>query len=448
MNGRRLQILSAVIAATVGLCVAPRLGAADEAKQQPGPRPAPVLDDERPTLGQRAQPIRDWAAARLEAAQKAMNEERFDDARALLDALDARQSLNVNERAAGWRLLGALHASQENYEGAAAAFEKSIDSGGLAEETALETRYNLAQVYLMTGDYDAAIRHLEAWLAASPEPGPDAHYVLAMAYAHAGRRKEAIGYAEMAVEEMEKEHEGRLQLLAVLLYEEERYEEVLPLLQRLVVSFPKKTYWTQTVAVYSELERYEEALALQEAMYEQGLLSSSQEMILLAQLLLHNGIPFEAAKVLEDGLASGVVADSEQSWELLASSYLDAREYESAIRPLSRAAALAETGEAWVRLGQVELSRRNPEAARKAFDAALAKGGLDDPGRVWLLVGMVEASDERYEAAGQAFRKAAAYPAVADAAGQWLAHIDHEVALLEAEASLERDASEGAEQVN
>ncbi|MFT4571779.1 MAG: hypothetical protein ACI8TX_002932 [Hyphomicrobiaceae bacterium] len=389
----------------------------------------------------RASVIRDWTATRLAAARASMNEERLDHAKALLTAVQKRQSLNVQERSAMWRLFGHLHSAREDYELAADAFEKSLAPGGLAQEIARETRFNLAQVYMVSGDYEKAVFHLETWLSDAEDPGPQPYYVLAMACAHADRKADAVRYARAAVDGSEAPHEGRLQLLAVLLYEQEQYPAVLPLLEQLVVAFPKKTYWTQLVAVYSELESYEKALAVQESMYEQGLLESSAEHVLLAQLLLHNEIPYEAATVLEQGLEASVIDRTERTLELLASSYLQAQEYDLAIPPLEQAANLALSGDAWVRLGQVYLGRQQSKEARRSFSAALAKGNLADPGRVYFLIGMAEAADSNLLAAKVAFEQASEFPDTREAAMQWISHLGNQEALEKAEAELDLELS-------
>lgn len=436
--GLAMPAWAAVDAETTGQARTPTLGKAGE--------PAGSLDEtlelDRELPGTRElQPIRDWAAARLSAAREAMNEDRYEHAEDLLEALQKRQSLNLEERSATWRLEGHLHAARENYTRATKAFEESLKLGGLPADTAKETRFNLAQIYMMEGRYDKAVSHLETWMLTEEDPAAQPHYVLAMAYAHAQRKTEAIRHARTAVAKSETPHEGRLQLLAVLLYEEEIYDDARRLIEKLVASFPKKTYWTQLVAVNSELGRYQAALAVQEAMYEQDLLEDSAEHVLLAQLLLHNEIPYEAAKVLEAGLDNGSVDEVEASYELLASSYLQAQEYDLAIPPLEKAAALAASGEAWIRLGQVYLGRQRSSEAKRAFVSALAKGGLEDPGRVHLLIGMAEASEANAIAASAAFEKAMAYASVRDAASQWLAHLQNESQLKDAEAALQAEPS-------
>jgi tetratricopeptide (TPR) repeat protein len=364
-----------------------------------------------------------WAFKRLDRAHGALAAERYEEALDALGEMAENERLNAHERSLMWQTFGFVYSAEAKYAEAADSFAKSLEAGGLPEQAALQTKYNLAQLHVMLGNHAAAIVEFQEWLPQVRNPSPNAYYMLAMAYFQEGDRAEAERNAERAVERSTDPREPWLQLLLALQLEREAYADSLPVLQRLVSRFPKKAYWLQLSAVHSELGDHASALAALELAYEQGMLNKGTDLISLAQLYLYNQIPYKAAEVVQDGMRNGVIEADARVYQLLADSWLHARHRDRALEPLQRAAELSESGDAYARLGQVQLERQRWAEARDAFRAALDKGKLHSPGHVYLLLGIANASEERWTDAERAFEAAVAFEPTEGAARQWLTHL-------------------------
>jgi len=251
-------------------------------------------------------------------AHKAIADDRYDDALAALDEMKPNPTLNSYERSLMWQGYGFVYSSRDEFAEAADSFEKSLSAGGLPEQAELQTRYNLAQLYVMLERYEHAITEFHGWFERVRNPSPTAYYMLAMAYLQKGDKVEALRNAERAVERSAVPKEAWLELLVALRLEQKEYREVVPVLENMVTRFPKKTYWLQLSAVYSELGEHEKALAVLELANEQGMLTKGSELMSLAQLYLYNQIPFKAARVLEEGIGNGVIEADARAWQLLA----------------------------------------------------------------------------------------------------------------------------------
>jgi tetratricopeptide (TPR) repeat protein len=432
MNGmaERARLLAPLFLSACFVALLPGVAHAATETDPHAPAADVEVDETRPTS------IGHWAYGRLDRANAALAEGDYERALAALDEMNAvvemdrrskrREKLNAYERGMMWQTYGYVRAGQERYPEAIEAFEHAIAEQGLPLAVELGVRSNMAQLYLGEGDYPNAIKNFELWFGLVATPTPEAQYMLAMAYALSGDKQSAVPYAEAAVASSEAPQEGRLQLLASLYFDQGRFEDVERTLRLLLTYFPSKKYWMQLSAIYAELGRYDLALAVQEAMFEQHLLTEHREYVTLAQLYLNAGVPYEAAIVLEAGLDAGAVEDAEEGWDLLAMSYLQAREYERALPPLERAASLAVNGRSYLRLGEVYLGEQRWADARNAFAAALAKGGLDDPGEAHVLLGIANASDQRFDDATRAFAAAESYPSTASMAKQWIAHVEQQ----------------------
>lgn len=416
------KYLSSLLVCSLVVVAAPALAASTE----------PVTDP--PPQIRKVEPVGHWAYSRLTAAHDAMGAERLDEALAELEELRANENLNSHERAMMWQTFGYLHGTAGRQDEAIRSFRACLEADGLPATAHLSVLTNLAQLQLMEGEYDAAIASFNRWFEQAPklgaEPTPERaanlRYMLALAYAQAGRHSEALPHILASLENTPNPNEGRLQLLSAIYFRLESYPELVPVLRKLTTHFPKKAYWMQLSAIYAELDRLGEALAVQETVFEQGMFDQQREYLTLARLLLHHGVPFEAAQVIEKGIGKGQVGDDPEVWDTLASSYLQAREYDRAVRPLEQSAKRAKDGEAYLRLGEVYLTRQKWSEAGDALVRGIGKGGLRNTARAHLLLGIARVNTKHLDDAESAFAAAARSKDLEGAARQWLQHVERE----------------------
>jgi lipopolysaccharide biosynthesis regulator YciM len=409
MASRRRRWISAVLLLVLAMVVGPTGSFAAERKAKPKSR--------------KVQALREFTFEKLSKAHELLAAEKYGDALAVLDEMQGRKRLNDHENALMWQTYAYVYSAQDRYSDAAASFEKCLATGGLPEQSEINTHYNLGQLYMALQRYPEAIKSLLVWFDQAENPAPNAHFVLAMAYVQNKQMDEALPHAEQAVAKTSEAKESWLQLLLALYLEKNRYAEAAPVLKQLVERFPKKTYMLQLSAVYTEFGQRKKALAAMELAYFEGLLSKDSEYRTLTQLYLYNDLPYDAGQVLEEGLAKGSVEKDAESWALLADCWLHARERARALEPLQRAAAASADGNLYVRLGRVHVDEERWDAAREALTAALRKGDLKDPGNAQLLLGVANAGANHWEEAQRAFRQAQQHEKTKDAATQWLTHL-------------------------
>ncbi len=368
-----------------------------------------------------------WAFKRIQMFHEDLREERFDYVRETLDEMRDHPKLNSHERAIMWQGYGYLYISTEDYERAADALGKCIETQGLPFSSELHARYNRAQILVMRERSEDAIAEFEVWFQYARKPSPSAYYMAAMAYMQSGKNQKALEYADLAIAGASQPKESWLQLKNAMLVEEKDYDGAEKVLEQLIELYPKKTYWMQLAAVYSETRRHERALSTLEMAYLQGYLDKESERLTLAQMYLFNQIPYEAAEVLRDSLEDGVVDGDAKDWELLADSWLHARERDKALPAMRKAAELSGDGNTYLRLAQLLIDREEWSEARHALEQALAKGNLRHPGHTQLLLGIADANENRWGDAQQAFAKAQQDEKTRKAADYWLRQVDKEM---------------------
>ncbi len=389
-----------------------------------------------------------WAYKRLNEAHEALAEEKYTPALEALGEMKANSKLNEHEQALMWQTFGYVYSAQGKYSQSITAFEKCLALGGLPDVAQLNTMYNLAQLYVVRENYKKAAETFQKWFKVAVNPPAEAHYMYAIPLLQLGRKNEALQQAEAALQKAKSPREPWLQLALSLYFEKKRYKDAARTLEILVTRFPKKQYWMQLSAVYSEMGQHKRALGALEMAYLQGLLVEDRELTNLAQLYMYNEVPYKAARVLEKGMADGKVKASAQTWELLANAWLNAREREKAIRPLERAASASSKGQLYLRLAQVQIDREQWGDARVSLSQALAKGGLPDRGAAQFLLGIAAVSDAQWEQAREAFEASSEYEDRKAASREWLAHIQQEQEAEEQEAAelaAEAEAAAAAE---
>jgi tetratricopeptide (TPR) repeat protein len=369
------------------------------------------------------EPVRPWAYKRLERAFAALSAAHYDEVLEALDEMKPNPKLNHRESALMWQTYGYAYTNKEQYPEAADAFARCLAEDALPTAAALHTRYNLAQLLVMLERPEEAIAEFDQWFAEARNPSPTAYYMAAMAHMQKGDIDTALEYAGQALENSTKAKESWLQLVVALHLKKEDYAGAEPALLQLIELYPKKSYWMQLAAVYSETERHEKALTTLELVHTQGMLDQSSEYTALAQMYLYNQIPFEAARVLEEGLEKKILPRDVKTLQLLGDSWLHARERERALPPMREAAEMAPDGNGYLRVAQILVEREEWGEARAALSAAIDKGELHHPGHAQLLLGIANVNAKHWGEAEQAFQAAAADVQTEKAAEFWLQHL-------------------------
>jgi tetratricopeptide (TPR) repeat protein len=350
----------------------------------------------------------------------------------ILDAVKVSKKLTPTEAVQLYRIYGVVYFNQELYPQAIKSFETLLQQEGISEREKNDTLFTLAQLHFQIEDWQGAIKILTDWLAVVENPPPQPYIMLASAYYQIDQFKEVIEPVETAIEiarERNKPVEERWWLLLRAgYYELNNIPKVTEILEILVVNWPKKDYWTMLSGMYGELNREQKQLGAYEAAYDQGLLTKSAEIVTLAQLLMQAEVGYKSARILEKGIADGIVEKNAGNFRLLSQAWQIAAEYEKAIGPLKEAAKISDDGELDVRLANSYLNLSRYDECVTAASSGLKKGGLKRPAVAQELLGMCLFEDEKHEDSKKAFRQAAKDKKIEKRARNWIKFIESEQA--------------------
>ena len=158
--------------------------------------------------------------------------------------------------------------------------------------------------------------------------------------------------------------------------------------------------------------------------YRQDALNSEQEVLQLVQLYLSAGIPYKAARLLEQQLATGKISNTARHRELLAHAWTSARERKQAISALERAILDNAKPELRLRLAQWYSESEDWQAVTRLLAPLEGNKDTYTTSQARLLLGIAQFELGNTDAAHAAFKRALEHPKTSKTAQQWLDFID------------------------
>ncbi|WDE04281.1 tetratricopeptide repeat protein [Thalassomonas viridans] len=380
--------------------------------------------------------MRDRVYTQLARAQKLADEGDRATGFAVLDKVKARlDSLNSYEKAMLFNFYGFMHYGGDDIKSAIASFEQVVQEQQIPESLLLSTSYSLAQLNMQQQNYAGALNWLEKWQTANSKPlTPNQQILMAQVHFQLKQYQASIGYIEQAIAaavgagEIPKENWLVLQRAAY--YELGQSDKVTSVMEALVRYYDKPQYWLQLGGMYGETGQEKKQLAVMEAAWQAGYIAKSTDIITLAQLYLYHGVPYKAAKLLDEAIEKGEVIAQTQYLDLLAQAYLQAKEDQAAIPVLQKAAEIADNGKFDEKLAQAYLNLEQWPQAIASAEKALERGQLNQAANMYLVLGMAQFNLQNYDQAILALESAGEQAAKSGQsqkmARQWLAYVKRE----------------------
>jgi len=192
-------------------------------------------------------------------------------------------------------------------------------------------------------------------------------------------------------------------LLRAAYFELDDMVNVRVILERLLIEWPKKEYWTQLSAVYGQLKFDDKQISSYRTAYEEGFLVRSNELVQMAQLYLSMEVPYKAAVILQKGIDAGQVDLEVKNWRLLSQSWFLAQDDQMAIEALREAAKLSDDGELDIRLARSLANIANFEGCVNSATTAIGKGDLKRDDESYITLGMCQFEVASYEDSKESF---------------------------------------------
>ena len=324
-----------------------------------------------------------------------------------------------------------MHYANEDLVQAKASFKNVVAQDAIPESLRLSTLYSLAQLSMQQQAHEETLNYLNLWKEVNTKAlTASQHMLFAQVHYQDNNFTQSlisIGNAiEVANANNQKAKENWLILQRANYYELKQPEKVTEVMELMVKLYSKPEYWIQLASMYGEIGQEKKQMGAMETAWQAGYITKDQDIITLVQLYRFNGAPFKAAKLLDESIASGKVVATVKHLEMLAQSYVAAKNDEKAIPVLAKAAEIADTGKFDAQLAQAYLNLENWDKAIETAKKALDRGGISREGDMHLILGMSYFNVKLFSQSLTSFQQAESIKASEKTAKQWIKYVSRE----------------------
>ncbi|MBN4053324.1 hypothetical protein JYT97_00390 [Haliea sp. AH-315-K21] len=349
-----------------------------------------------------------------------------------------RGRLNDAEELSMWRFYANFAALEEDYEEAIVYQELilGMDERALTPESRESALLLLGQLKFAVEDYNGSIDAYLEYLDMAFEQDISVYQRIGFAYYSLEDYENSLNYIFEFMDQTRAQGEsvdkGTYDLARSLNTLLEDLDTALQLNREMIVLFNEPGDWEFMVNVLGALERFEEQAQYIYAMNTFGFVDSRGQIINLSGQLFNTEYYWGAAKILVQGLETGLLDNDEDSWSRLAQSYQLAREDEMAVEPSIAGAELAEDGEMYSRLASIYINLSRFEDAVGALENAFVKGDLAREDQAYLRQARALLALNRHDEGLVAARLAANDERSEEASATWVQYLNNEKTLYEA----------------
>lgn len=330
------------------------------------------------------------------------------------------KSSGAYERAMAAQVMAIGWLDRDDYPKAIEAFERAISENGLPNDSHLQIMFQIAQLHVAEENYETALQWMDRFLAESGSDKPEHQVIRGNALYRMERYPEAIATLKGAIDASSEPQDGWYQMLMACYFETEQLEEAASVAETLLAKKPDDLALIRNLAsIYINADLNDKAVAVLENAKAKGLLTEERDYRQLYQIYHYAEREAEAIATIEEGLASGALPPSLETYRALGEANYFAERIPQAIEAYQKAVPFAENGEIALNLARVLTEEDRWAEAKTAVNEALAKG-VKRPGDAYIILGAVEFGLNNRDAAIAAYKEAAKYPETETMAKTWL----------------------------
>ena len=371
------------------------------------------------------------AAKKVQKSFEAYTEGNLDQAISILLEANAK---NDFDKAYVDRMLGNFYAEKGQMSTAIKYLKTAVQADILGGTDHAATMRLYADLLLQERKFKEAIPYYYKWMEFTCKADSQMYRRIGIAYTELKEWNKVLEVADKGLALAEAPDKNLYQMKLTAFFNQKKYKEAVKVLETMVPLFQDdKRLWVQLAQFYLMTEDYDRSLATYDLAYKNGFLETDGNITRLAQLLAQKGSPYKAAKVYEKHMKSGLIPENENTLNILAGFYHNAKELKEAASYYGKAAALSNDGELYLKQGRIlSLDQKFKEAIpvlEKALDS-----GIDNPGEAQFELALVHLSLKQYKSAYNRAVQASKDKKTARSANSYISYIKekariHNVAL-------------------
>lgn len=365
----------------------------------------------------------------LQQANALLKDGKAKEALAKVREADAVPNKNPSEKLMIDRMRGAAAQRAGDNATAIQAFESALASGKLSGAEQAQTAEALAFAYSQAKDWPKTLQWAQK---AQQAGGGSAQLRQLVTYAQSQSGDYTAIARDAAAAVASAEQAGRRPAEDDLLRLADAYQRTNQTgpygqaLEKLLTHYPKKDYWSTYLVRLQRKPGFSGRLGLDVYRLQlvSGNLSTANDYMESAQLALQAGLPAEGKKIVEQGMASGVLgtgAEAARHKRLLDLAVKQDAEARAGIDAAEAQATSAKDGNELVNLGYAYVTMGQADKGIGLIEKGITKGGLKRPDDAKLRLGMALLQQGKNKAkAIQTLRSVQGADGTADIARLWV----------------------------
>ena len=280
----------------------------------------------KPTMSQKSYDL-------LMTAQKHIELNEIKQAKEILNLL--LEEKNDYAKSYAYQYLANLALQDNKYKIAQKYYENIIKMNSLAKENIDRIKFSLSKISLSLEQYNKSIKLSTELLKDSKISKTDIYETLVYSYYYTKKFKNSIKYSKLFNASTKKKNETIYQILYSSYVELKKYRDGIKTLETMVRLWPERSnYWLQLTSLFQETKQYKKALSTIELAYKKKILEPKKNTRFYVNLLVQNNLYQKGSLVLENGIKKKYIKEDKKTFELLISSYLNAKEIDKSIKKL------------------------------------------------------------------------------------------------------------------
>jgi tetratricopeptide (TPR) repeat protein len=377
---------------------------------------------------QKAEAVRPEVGKPLQAAQALVKQRRGREALAEVAKAEAVANRTPYETFLIQQMRGSAAVAAGDNDTAIRAFEAVLGSGRVSGRGAVSMVQAVAVAHYQKRDFAKAAQWTQRYF---KEGGSDPamRTVLLQSY-YLGNDCTSVNKMLAPIAQGNggrRPSEEELQILANCYLRQKDNTGYANTIEKLVVHYPKKEYWTDLLARVQKKSGFSDRLGVNvyRLRFATGNAGSANDYMEMAQLAMQAGVPAEAKAIMDKGYAAGVLGQGDQAErhgrlrDLVQRTLAASRQTRAQDEKDAQA---AKDGNALVALGLNYVYEGNAAKGLPLIDAGIKKGGLKRPDDAKLTYGEALLHAGRKDRAMRVLREVRGADGTADIARLWVLH--------------------------
>ncbi len=327
--------------------------------------------------------------------------------------------------------LANLKFNANDYPGAIALYKQLLELNSVGNDAYFDSMYNLANAYVASEQYQAALDQIKLWREQGKRETPDSYALEGNAYYRMQKFPEAVAAIKKAQSMTTTPKDSWNSILMASLAESGQSGEASSVIEQELQKDPKnKQLVHNALVLFVQNNQNDKALALLDREHKDGLITDESDYTSAARFYANIGqssdkpaIAAKGADLLQEGISKNVVKASAENYKLQGDLYMIAQDEDKALGAYAKASPLAANGDIDYTRAQIIGAQQNWPEAKAMADKAIARG-VTHKGKAYLLLGKLDTALGDKAGAKAAFQKAQADSETSSDAAEQLRKLD------------------------